>query len=73
MPIQRVAVRCGFLVGGIILPFFFETGVSETITVNGARLSGHDNRVSCPKDLDVDSMWFHEDGASKVIKAICPI
>ncbi|XP_078047551.1 uncharacterized protein LOC144475472 [Augochlora pura] len=63
---QRVTVWCGFWVGGIIGPFFFENAAGQAITVNGARYRDMIIQFFVPKlqDMDVDGMWFQQDGAT---------
>ncbi|EFN78794.1 hypothetical protein EAI_16705, partial [Harpegnathos saltator] len=61
-----VTVWCGFWAGGIIGPFFFENAAGQAITVNGARYCDMINQffVSKLQDIDVDDMWFQQDGAT---------
>lgn len=63
---QRVTVWCGFWAGGIIGPFFFENAADQAITVNGARYRDMIIQFFVPKlqDMDVDDMWFQQDGAT---------
>ncbi|EFN87456.1 hypothetical protein EAI_00394, partial [Harpegnathos saltator] len=62
---QRVIVWCGFWVGGIIGPFFFDAA-GQAITVNGARYRDMIIQFFVPKlqDMDVDDMWFQQDSAT---------
>ncbi|EFN85184.1 hypothetical protein EAI_06378, partial [Harpegnathos saltator] len=63
---QRVTVWCGFWVGGIIGPFFFENVAGQAITVNGVRYRDVIIQSFVPKlqVMDVDDMWFQQDGAT---------
>lgn len=63
---ERVTVWCGFWAGGIIGPFFFENATGEAITVNAARYRDMIMRFLVPKlqDVDVNDMWFQQDGAT---------
>ncbi|EFN79524.1 hypothetical protein EAI_06736, partial [Harpegnathos saltator] len=63
---QRVTVWCGFWAGGIIGPFFFKNAAGQAITVNGARYRDMIIQFFVPKlqDMDVDDMWFQQDGAT---------
>lgn len=63
---QKVTVWCGFWAGGIIGPYFFENDVGEAITVNGERYRTMITDFFFPKmnDMDVDDMWFQQDGAT---------
>ncbi|XP_078032646.1 uncharacterized protein LOC144467630 [Augochlora pura] len=63
---QRVTVWCGFWVGGIIGPFLFENAAGQAITVNGARYRDMIIQFFVPKlqDMDVDGMWFQQDGTT---------
>ena len=63
---QSVTVWCGFWAGGIIGPFFFENVAVQAIAVNGARYRDMIIQIFVPKlqDMDVDDMWFQQDGAT---------
>ncbi|CAG9824599.1 unnamed protein product, partial [Phaedon cochleariae] len=63
---QRVTVWCGFWSGGVIGPYFFENDIGEAITVNGERYRSMINKLFWPElnDMDVDDMWFQQDGAT---------
>lgn len=63
---QKVTVWCGFWAGGVIGPYFFENDVGEAITVNGERYRTMITDFFWPKlnDMDVDDMWFQQDGAT---------
>lgn len=63
---QRVTVWCGFWSGGIIGPYFFENEAGETVTVNGLRYRTMINDFLWPEldDIDVDDVYFQQDGAT---------
>lgn len=63
---QRVTVWCGFWAGGVIGPFFFENGAGQAVTVTGERYRAMINEFLWPEldAMDVDDMWFQQDGAT---------
>ncbi len=63
---QRVTLWCGFWAGGIIGPFFFENDAGNAVTVNGERYRTMITDFLWPEldDMDVDNMWFQQDGAT---------
>ncbi|EFN77040.1 hypothetical protein EAI_10270, partial [Harpegnathos saltator] len=63
---QKITVWCGFWAGGVISPYFFKNDVGEAITVNGERYRTMITNIFWPKlnDMDVDNMWFQQDGAT---------
>ncbi|EFN81170.1 hypothetical protein EAI_00691, partial [Harpegnathos saltator] len=63
---QKVTVWCGSWAGGVIGPYFFENDVGVAITVNGERYRTMITNFFWPKlnDMDVDDMWFQQDGAT---------
>lgn len=63
---QKVTVWCGFWAGGVIGPYFFENDVGEAITINGERYRTMLTDFFWPKlnDMEVDDMWFQQDGAT---------
>ena len=65
MHLQRVTVWCGFWAGGIIRPIF-KNVTGQAITVNGTHYHNMIIQFFVPKllDIDVDDMWFQQDGAT---------
>lgn len=63
---QKVTVWCGLWAGGIIGPYFFENDNGERVTVNGERYRFMLMDFLWPQldDLDLDAMWFQQDGAT---------
>lgn len=57
---SKTTVWCGFWAGGVIGPFFFDE------TVNGDRYREMLTKFLWPKlnELDLDNMWFQQDGAT---------
>ena len=66
MHLLRVTVWCGFWVGGVIGPYFFEKEAGRTATVNGARYRDAITRFFPPKfdDIDAADTWFRRDNAT---------
>jgi len=62
----RVTVWCGLWSGGIIGPYFFEDEGGATVTVNGDtyRTMITDFFVPALDGIDVDNVWFQQDGAT---------
>ena len=63
---QRNARSAKNIAGGIIGPYLFENDLGEAITVNGERYRRMITYFFWHKlnDMDVDDMWFHQDGAT---------
>ena len=63
---QRVTVWCGLWFGGLIGPYFFENEDGNAVTVNGLRYREMITTFLWPKleDIDIDDMWFQQDGAT---------
>lgn len=63
---QRVTVWCGFWAEGIIGPYFFQNEAGQAVTVNGARYRNMITRFFLAEleDIDVEAMWFQQDGAT---------
>lgn len=63
---QKVPVWCGLWAGGIIGPNFFENDDGIAITVNEERYRSMITNLFWLKwiYLDVDEMWFQQDGAT---------
>lgn len=63
---QRVTVWCGLWAGGIIGPYFFQNEAGQAVTVNGVRYREMITNFLWPEleDMDVDDMWFQQDGAT---------
>lgn len=51
---QRVTVWCGFWVGGIIGPYFFENEAGQAVTVNGTRYRDMIRQFFLPQLDDID-------------------
>lgn len=62
----RVTVWCGLWSGGIIGPYFFQNEDGATITVNGDtyRTMITDFFVPALHGIDVNDVWFQQDGAT---------
>lgn len=62
---QRVTVWCGFWIGGIIGPFYFENEEERCVTVNGERYRAMITDYLWPifEDMNLDNIWFQQDGA----------
>ncbi|CAK1579984.1 unnamed protein product [Parnassius mnemosyne] len=63
---QRVTVWCGFWSGGVIGPYFFENEAEIAVTVNGIRYRNMITDFLWPQldGMDLDNMWFQQDGAT---------
>lgn len=63
---QRVTVWCGIWAGGVIGPYFFENEEGATVTVNAERYRGMLTDFLWPRldDMDVDNLYFQQDGAT---------
>ncbi|XP_075149032.1 uncharacterized protein LOC142222665 isoform X2 [Haematobia irritans] len=63
---QRVTVWCGLWACGIIGPYFFQNEAGQAVTVNGVRYREMITNFLGPEleDMDVDDMWFQQDGAT---------
>ena len=63
---QRVTVGCGFLYGGIIGTFLFESEQGAAVTDNGERYCAMLNEFLFPKieEDEMDDIWFQQDGAT---------
>lgn len=63
---QRVTVWCGLWAGGIIGPYFFENEAGQAVTVTGVRYREMITTFLWPEldDMNVDDMWFQQDGAT---------
>ena len=63
---QKVTVWCGFHAGGVIGPYFFVDENDRHITVNGERYRAMLEDYLWPKldKLDINDMWFLQDGAT---------
>ena len=64
--LQRVTVWCGFWVGRIIGPYFFENEAGATVSVNVLRYRTMINRCLWPEleDMNVDDVYLQQDGAT---------
>src|SRR5215469_12205854 len=64
MHLQRVTVWCGLWAGGFIGPYFFQNDAGQAVTVNGVRYREMITNFLWPEleDMDVDDMWFQQDG-----------
>ena len=63
---QKVTVWCALWAEGIIGPYFFKNEAGHNVTVNGACYRGTINDFFVPEfeDVDVDDLWFQQDGAT---------
>ena len=63
---QKVTVWCALWADGIIGPYFFKIEAGHNITVNGERYRAIINDFFVPDldDVDVDDLWFQQDGAT---------
>ena len=63
---ERVTVWCGFWTGGIIGPYFFLNEAGEAVSVNGLRYRTMINEFlwTEQEDMDVDIVYFQQDGAT---------
>lgn len=63
---QRVTVWCGFWVGGIIGPYFFEDEEGHAVTVNGIRYRQMIRNFLWFQlnGMDIQELWFQQDGAT---------
>ena len=63
---QRITARCGFWAGGVIGPYSFENEAGATVTMNGLRYRAMINDFLWPEleDIDVDDVYFQQDGAT---------
>lgn len=63
---ERVTVWCGFWAGGLIGPYFFENESGKAVTVNGIRYREMITNFLWHEigDMDVDGIWFQQDGAT---------
>lgn len=63
---KRVTVWCGFWVGGVIGPYFFENDEGATITVNSERYRRMLIEFLWPilNGMDIEQLYFQQDGAT---------
>ena len=63
---QKITVWCGFHAGGVIGPYFFVDDANRHVTVNGERYRTMIRDYFWPQldDMDLDNMWFQQDGAT---------
>lgn len=63
---ERVTAWCGLWAGGVIGPYFFENEYGKTCTVNGERYRTmlSDFLWQHLTDMDLNDMWFQQDGAT---------
>ena len=60
---QRVTGWCGFWSGGVIWPYFFEDEAEIAVTLNGIRYRDMITEFLSSHLMDLDDMWFQQDGA----------
>ena len=62
----KVTVWCGLWAGGVIGPYFFEDANGNAVTVNGDRYRTMLNNFLWHEveHIDVQNMWFQQDGAT---------
>ena len=63
---DAIAVWCALWAEGIIGPYFFKNEAGHNVTVNGERYRAMINDFFVPEldDVDVDDLWFQQDGAT---------
>lgn len=63
---QKITVWCGLHAGGVIGPYFFVDDNDRHVTVNGQRYRAMITDYFWPEleDMDLDDMWFQQDGAT---------
>ena len=63
---QKVTVWCDFHAGGVIGPYFFVDENDRHITLNGERYRAMLEDYLWPEldELDINDMWFQQDGAT---------
>ncbi|CAK9801727.1 Transposable element Tc3 transposase [Anthophora quadrimaculata] len=63
---EKITVWCGFWSGGVIEPYIFRNENGQVVTVNGERYRAMITDFLWPQldDLDLDDMWFQQDGAT---------
>jgi len=62
----RVTVWCGFWVGGVIGPYFFENAAGNAVTVNGVRYRDMITNFLWEElnGIDLEDIFFQQDGAT---------
>ena len=62
----RVTVWCGFWVGGVIGPYFFENDAGNAVTVNGVRYRDMITNFLWKElnGMDLEDIFFQQDGAT---------
>ena len=63
---QKVSLWCGFHSGGVIGPYFLVDENDRHVTVNGERYCTMLEDYLWPEldELDINDMWFQQDGAT---------
>lgn len=63
---QKITVWCGFHAAGVIGPYFFVDENDRHVTVNGERYRVMLEDYLWPEldELDINDMWFQQDGAT---------
>lgn len=63
---ERLTVWCGLWAGGIFGPHFFRNERNQPVTVNGERYRTMITDFFWPEldDMDLDDIWFQQDGAT---------
>ncbi|XP_073819568.1 uncharacterized protein [Musca autumnalis] len=63
---QKLTVWCVLWAGGVIGPYFFRNNVGEAVTVNGDRYRAMITDYFVPEldGMNVDELWFQQDGAT---------
>lgn len=63
---EKITVWCGLHAGGVIGPYFFVDDNDRHVTVNGNRYRDMINDFFWPQlnGMDLDDMWFQQDGAT---------
>lgn len=63
---QKLTVWCALWAGGVIGPYFFRNNAGESVTVNGDRYRAMITDYFVPEldGMNVDELWFQQDGAT---------
>ncbi|XP_073847016.1 uncharacterized protein [Musca autumnalis] len=63
---QKLTVWCALWAGGVIGPYFFRNNAGEAVTVNGDRYRAMITDYFVPEldGMNVDELWFQQDGAT---------
>lgn len=69
---ERLTVWCGLWAGGIFGPYIFRNERNQPVTVNGERYRTMITNFFWPEldDMDLDDIWFQQDGATSHTAAL---